>query len=59
MWQKEIVIRVKKRRTKGPEGLRVVRRGWRKYAVVPAQGAAPKREPYDRAKEPDAGNGEG
>lgn len=63
MWQEEIVICVKKRRTKGPEGLRVVRRGRRKYVVVPPEAFAPtpKRAPYDWAKDPDrkADMGEG
>lgn len=50
MWQKEITIRVKMRR---PEGLRVVRRGGRKYVVAPSA-PKPKREPcYDWAKETD------
>lgn len=60
MFQKEIVISVKRRR---PEGLRVVRRGRRKYVVVPPEAfrAAPKRAPYDWAKDPErkADMGEG
>lgn len=48
MYQREITIRVKAPR---PAGLRVVRRGGRKYVVVPLRGDAPRKaEAFDWMK---------